>query len=290
MAANGTYQVTVTRRAADIRAAQELRHDIFAGEFGAITPGPVGLDADEFDVDCDHVVVWYRPSSTAAISQAVATYRLLPPAAARGDRVYAGTQFDLAPLADLLPYTVETGRSCVRADHRNGATMALLWSSIAEYMMRGGHRYLVGCTSVPLTDGGELAAGVWQQVSHRHLDARRQCAPRHPWTPGTAPPAVVRFPALLQGYLRLGATVVGPPAHDAQFNCVDFLVLLDLHAMDSRYLRYFMSGITGPDRATASRGGGSGDSRFAQPAAEPGNSSEDERTADQRRRGQPFTE
>ena len=52
----GTYQVTVTRRAADIRAAQQLRHDIFAGEFGAITPGPVGLDADEFDAACDHVV------------------------------------------------------------------------------------------------------------------------------------------------------------------------------------------------------------------------------------------
>jgi putative hemolysin len=242
----GTYQVTVTRRAADIRAAQQLRHDIFAGEFGAITPGPVGLDADEFDAACDHVVVWHR--RRGGTTEAVATYRLLPPGAVPGGRIYAGTQFDLTGIAELLPYTVETGRSCVRADHRNGATMALLWSSIAEYMMRGGHRYLVGCTSVPLTDGGELAAGVWQQVQHRHLATGRHCAPLHPWAPGPVPPAVVRFPALLQGYLRLGATVVGPPAHDAEFNCVDFLVLLDLHAMDSRYLRFFLSGITGADR------------------------------------------
>ncbi|WP_111766777.1 GNAT family N-acetyltransferase [Nakamurella deserti] len=239
------YTVTVTRQSDDIRSAQRLRHQIFAGEFGAITPGPVGLDADGFDEAGDHVIVTHTPRPGAA-PETVATYRLLPPAS-RSTGLYSETEFDLDRIAGLLPYTVEGGRSCVRADHRNGATMSLLWSAIAQYMMRGGHRYLIGCSSIPLTDGGELAAGVWQDLQVSHRDPRFSCPPRRPWVPGP-PPAVVRFPSLLKGYLRLGATVLGPPAHDPLFNCVDLLILLDLQNADQRYLRRFLpaTGQPGP--------------------------------------------
>lgn len=231
------YTVTVTRQSDDIRSAQRLRHQIFAGEFGAITPGPVGLDADGFDEASDHVIVWHtRKPGTPA--EAVATYRLLPPGGGSG--LYSETEFDLTAVSGLLPYTVEGGRSCVRADHRNGATMSLLWSAIAQYMMRGGHRYLIGCSSIPLTDGGELAAGVWHDLQVSHRDPRWSCPPRRAWAAGPTPPAVVRFPALLKGYLRLGATVLGPPAHDPLFNCADLLILLDLQNADQRYLRRFL--------------------------------------------------
>ena len=160
------YTVTVTRHDDDIRSAQRLRHQVFAGEFGAITPGPVGLDADGFDAVGDHVLVRHTPRP-ASTTETVATYRLLPPET-RGPDLYCGTEFDLTPVAGLLPYTVEGGRSCVRLDHRNGATMSLLWSAIARYMMRGGHRYLIGCSSIPLTDGGETAAGVGAAVEDVH--------------------------------------------------------------------------------------------------------------------------
>lgn len=230
--------MTVTRQPDDIRSAQRLRHQIFAGEFGAITPGPVGLDADGFDDASDHVIVWYS-GDLGGPAEAVATYRLLPPGA-WSFGLYSETEFDLASVAHLLPYTVEGGRSCVRADHRNGATMSLLWSAIAQYMMRGAHRYLIGCSSIPLTDGGELASGVWNDLQVSHLDTRWTCPPRRPWEPGAVPPAVVRFPSLLKGYLRLGATVLGPPAHDPLFNCADLLILLDLQNADQRYLRRFL--------------------------------------------------
>ncbi len=243
--ADAGYTVTVTRRPEDIRAAQRLRYDIFSGEFSAATQGPAGLDADELDPTSDHLVVWHRPDRTmipgprrSAVSEAVATYRLLPPG--RSQNHYAAAEFDLRALRDILPYTVETGRSCVRVDHRNGATMALLWSAIGEYMMRGGHRYLLGCASVPLLDGGEAASGVWHQIQWRQLDRNYHCEPWRAWHPVPPPPALIRYPPLLQGYLRLGATVLGPPAHDPAFNCADFLVLLDLQSADPRYLRRFL--------------------------------------------------
>jgi putative hemolysin len=240
------YQVTVGRIPEDVRAAQVLRHQTFAGEFGAITPGPVGLDADRFDAVCDHIVVWFT-SSDSSTAEAVATYRLLPPG--RSDfGFYADFEFDLTAVRPLLPYTVESGRSCVRVGHRNGATMALLWSAIAEYMMRGGYRYLIGCTSISLADGGETAAGVWSEIKTRYRDPLRECLPRRPWPGVPEPPALVRFPALLKGYLRLGATVLGPPALDAMFHCADFLVLLDLQNSDQRYLRRFLPEMAGTAR------------------------------------------
>ena len=50
------------------------------------------------------------------------------------------------------------------------------------------------------------------------------------------------LPALLRGYLRLGAWVCGEPAHDPDFDCADLYVLLSLERTDPRYLRHFLSG------------------------------------------------
>ena len=48
------------------------------------------------------------------------------------------------------------------------------------------------------------------------------------------------MPPLLRGYLRLGAWVCGAPAHDPDFDCADFPVLLGLDHMDPRYARFFL--------------------------------------------------
>jgi putative hemolysin len=73
---------------------------------------------------------------------------------------------DLAPLRRSL---VEIGRSCVHRDHRSGAVTGLVWAGIARYTLLTGNRWLTGCASVPLTDGGRTAAGVWDRALARHL-------------------------------------------------------------------------------------------------------------------------
>lgn len=73
-AAPTRYTVTLARDEDDVRAAQRLRHDVFAGELGALLSSPQpGLDVDPFDAYCDHLLV--RDTVTG---QVVGTYRLLP--------------------------------------------------------------------------------------------------------------------------------------------------------------------------------------------------------------------
>ncbi len=241
------YQITLAADAFDVLAAQRLRHDVFTGECGAITPGPPGLDIDEFDDVCDHLIVRKcdAPEGTSC-NPVIATYRLLPPYANDSDPralgLYSHREFDIRSLEGILHSTVEAGRSCVAAENRGTSPISLLWTGIARYMQLTSCRYLIGCASVSLADGGANAAAVADLLMERHLsNPEYRVSPRIRFhledVIRSARPVV---PPLLRGYLRLGAVVCGPPAVDSAFGTADFLVLLDLEAADPRYLRHFL--------------------------------------------------
>lgn len=237
------YVLRLASSQADVLAAQSLRYDVFALDMGAVTPGPPGLDADEFDDLCDHLVLWHRRPGRPA--EAVGTYRLLPPHSndhqPRANGLISHREFGLMPMESILDRTVEIGRACVRADHRGGPAVAMLWRGIASYLAMAGHRYLLGCASMPMTDGGRTAAAFWDRAVLEHLaPAHRRCRPRNPVPIGRLPRAGrVVLPPLLAGYLRLGAKVCGPPAHDEMFGTADFLLLLDLAEVKPGHLSRF---------------------------------------------------
>jgi len=233
------YTLLVARSGPDVQAAQRLRHQVFACEMGARLHSPApGLDVDRFDEFCDHLLV--REEATGEI---VGTYRMLPPdRAAAAGALYAESEFDLTAIGALRPALVETGRSCVHPEHRSGAVISLVWAGISRYMMLSGHRWLAGCASVSLADGGSLVHGVWNAVRDRHVaPPGYRVRPHVPWQVDTAPalPRTV-LPPLLKGYLRLGAWVCGPPAHDPRFGVADLFVVLGMDNIDQRYLRFFL--------------------------------------------------
>ncbi|MER6529301.1 GNAT family N-acyltransferase [Streptomyces sp. NPDC001508] len=239
-AAPTRYTVTLAADEADVRAAQRLRHEVFAGEMGALlsTPQP-GHDIDPFDAYCDHLLV--RDTMTG---QVVGTYRLLPPdRAAVAGRLYSEGEFDLTALDGIRPGLVEVGRSCVHPDHRDGTVIGLIWAGIARYMVDRGHEWLAGCCSIPLADGGALASATWHRVSAKYLAPEEfRVRPLLPWVPkAEAPTERTELPALLRGYLRLGAWVCAEPAHDPDFGVADLYVLLSMRRVNSRYLRHFLS-------------------------------------------------
>lgn len=235
------YSLLLTRNDEEVRAAQRLRYQVFAGELGATLSGPEnGLDTDRFDEHCDHLVV--RADDTGEI---VGTYRMLPPErAVEAGGYYSETEFDMSAFARLRTSLVEAGRSCVHPDHRNGAVIGLVWAGIARYLLLTGHNHLTGCASIPLADGGAFARGVWETVrAKNHSPEDLRVNPLHPWDFESAPrPERAVIPPLLRGYLRLGAWVCGPPAHDPEFGVADLLILLPLERVDTRYLRFFLGG------------------------------------------------
>jgi putative hemolysin len=230
------YHVSLAVDDSEIREAQRLRYQVFAGEMGArlssILPGH---DIDLYDPYCDHLLV-----RDLASGEVVGTYRILPPdAAKRVGSYYAEQEFDLTRLNFLRPRMAELGRSCVHPAHRSGAVIARLWAGLADYMTRYGHETIVGCASIGMADGGHIAASVHRQVAER-------CMAPVEWhvTPRTRLPVeslddgqTAALPPLIKGYTRLGAMVCGEPAWDPDFNTADLLMLLPLKQLNQGYAR-----------------------------------------------------
>jgi len=230
--------VGLARTTDEVEQIQRLRYTVFTEDMGAVFPDAHdGIEQDRFDPWCEHLMV--RELDTGRV---VGTYRILTPEKAReAGGYYSESEFDLSGLGSLRDQLVEVGRSCTHADHRNGAVIMLLWSGLAEFLRRGGYRYLLGCASVSLRDDGVTAAEVWRNVS-KHLQdpALPRVKPLHRYPVerlnSTLP---ARVPPLIKGYLKLGARVCGEPAWDPDFNAADFPVLLTMDGMDERYRRHF---------------------------------------------------
>ncbi len=240
------YSVSWASTPSELRAAQALRWQVFASELGAKLNSPVhGLDIDEFDPFCEHLLV------KDGRGEVVGTYRaLLPEQAELACGWYSSTEFYLKPLLPQAHRAMEVGRSCVHADHRNGTVMMMLWQALARHMDSHGLDRLFGCVSVPTrADGGRMAASLWQHfVEKQHLDAELFCKPRIPLNVGALDGSMLEaklvMPPLLKGYLRLGAKIASAPALDESFGCADFLIVLRKEDIAARYARHFFGQAT----------------------------------------------
>ena len=242
------FDVAWARDEEDVRQAQRLRYQIFAEEMGAHLTVPHGApahhDIDLFDPFCEHLLV-RAPATDGEPGPVIGTYRVLTPANARRvGGLYSDGEFDLTRLRPLRAKMVELGRSCVHPDWRSGGVILALWAALAEFMHRNALDTMVGCASVSMRDGGHFAASLWTQLRQTHLAAIDcRVAPR------LALPVeelehdlAVEAPALIKGYLRCGAKVLGAPAWDPDFNTADLPMLLRIEDLPARYRRHFLAG------------------------------------------------
>jgi putative hemolysin len=206
---------------------------------GAHVPGGErGIDCDLYDAHCEHLLV--RDTGNGEV---VGTYRLLPgPKAREIGSFYADDEFDMTRLRHLRDATVEIGRSCVHPDYRTGATIGMLWAGLTEFAARHNYRYLIGCASLSMADGGCNAASLYRRLCRNHLSpAEYRVFPRCELPLAALDRDVDAVPpALVKGYLRVGAWICGAPAWDPDFNTADLLMLLPLSRMNPRYARHFM--------------------------------------------------
>ncbi|MBX9793260.1 MAG: GNAT family N-acetyltransferase [Burkholderiaceae bacterium] len=240
-------RVSWARHDDEVREAQRLRYQVFATELGARLAAPhgapAGHDIDVYDAYCEHLLVRTAPSDDGEPGAVVGTYRVLTPAAAqRIGGLYSETEFDLTRLRSLRPKMVELGRSCVHPDWRSGGVILTLWSALIEFMHRNGLETMIGCASIGMHDGGHVAASLWEQLRRTHLaPIERQVPPRLPLPVGELRRDLcVDAPALIRGYLRCGAKVLGPPAWDPDFNTADLPMMMRMQDLPGRYRRHFL--------------------------------------------------
>ncbi len=241
--ARGGLVVTWARHGDEVREAQRLRYRVFADEMGArLSTSVPGHDIDLFDNYCEHLLV-----RDEASNEVIGTYRVLTPAQAkRVGSTYSDTEFDLIRLRSLRERMVELGRSCVHPDHRHGGVIMALWGALGEFMVRNQLDTMIGCASIPMLHNGmvsgDVAASIWHQLKATHLaPIELHVRPRLPLPVEMLDSTLqVEPPALIKGYLRLGAKVLGAPAWDPDFNTADLPMLMRIADLPARYRKHFL--------------------------------------------------
>jgi putative hemolysin len=230
------YNVRFAQAKEDLQAAQSLRYRVFNLELGE------GLesshenerDVDEYDRQCDHLLVIERDSD-----RVIGTYRMQTYETARKHNgFYTENEFDLSTLPDeVLEKSVEVGRACIEKEHRNGRVLYLLWRGIAEYMKLTSSRYLFGCCSITSTDprDGWVVMDYLRNHGHVHDDYNLDTTADYncPETDREDDAwKQIKLPQLFRLYLDLGAKTLSKPALDSEFNTIDYLIIVDVKALD----------------------------------------------------------
>ncbi len=200
-------------------------------------PGDRGAAAVD-SPGAEHLVV--RVDATGEV---VAVHRIRAAGAGRPLEARAG--FEVDALDPLRPSLIEVELSAAEQVAPAGPAVAeLVCTGLIGHLLLTGNRWLVGRVGVGLADGGRAAGSAWDLALAHHLaPPRYRVRPRRPWDPQALRwPRRTAAPPLMVSLLRLGAWVCGPPAHDADRDRAEFLVLLDLNQADGSRLRYFLGG------------------------------------------------
>ena len=239
------FNIKLAEGADEVRSAQRLRYQVFVEEMGCRLPAShdEGLDVDPFDPLCDHIIIIDKRTN-----ETIGTYRLLRRSrlGAQG-RFYAEGEFDIASIRALPGEILELGRSCVHKDYRRQAILNSLWVQIAAYIKEHRVTYLFGCSSVYTTQPQEVSR-YYDLLSRRYgaPDAARVRPVQGREVPGLTlgtlkhdeeKEVLLKLPALIRSYLKLGARVCGPPALDKEFGTVDFFILLSVAEISRTYLQ-----------------------------------------------------
>ncbi|MBV8674710.1 MAG: GNAT family N-acetyltransferase [Acidobacteriaceae bacterium] len=223
----GKYQIRVAQSLSERESACRLRFRVFNIELGEglISSYSTGMDQDQFDLFCDHLIVEDRSRG-----EIVGTYRMQSGiTAARHLGYYSAQEFDFQPYEPIRNLVLELGRASIDRDHRSSEVLTLLWRGIVQYSKFYGLRYLIGCSSLTSQDP-QAGWAMYSQISQFLVAPEFRTMP----VPGYALPRAsgsmpeVKIPKLIKTYIAVGAKICGPPAWDREFGTIDFLTLVDL--------------------------------------------------------------
>lgn len=209
------YRSRLAETPADVEAAQALRHLAFHDA--------EGLDADEFDAICTHILVEDQRDD-----RLVCCFRILP--LTGGDEIarsYSAQYYELSALEAYEGRMVEMGRFCMHPEVSDPDVLRVAWGAMTAYVDDNAVELLFGCASFAGTEATEYY-DAFAMLKARHLGPKR-------WLPKVKAPNVFRFaqrlrrkpdakkamrrmPPLLKTYLMMGGWVSDHAVVDAKMN------------------------------------------------------------------------
>jgi putative hemolysin len=240
----GRFLIKTITTQAELVQAYALRYQVFQVELIGSSEAQ-GFDHDEYDLVSDHLAVFDLKSGLM-----IATCRLN--CSLFSDQFYTASEFHCTSLLERSETKLEIGRVCVLPDFRRGIVLILLWRAIAEYMVRTESKVLFGCGSV-MTENVQEAAILYRYLleegkvrldplirpsqNYHSLEFDRLITGVTRLTSEERIFAKELLPALCRSYFDIGCYVVGPPAFDKAFKCIDFLTVLESEELDARVRR-----------------------------------------------------
>lgn len=235
-----------------VEQAQSLRYDVFVGEIGAKASREVmrrQRDFDDFDAVCDHLLV-IDDAVAPGKNPVVGTYRLIRgTAAGRLGRFYSQSEYDVARIAAFNDDILELGRSCIRKEYRNTATLQMLWRGIGAYVAHYNVQMMFGCASFPGTQLEPIKKHL-SYLYHHHLapEAIRAKALAEQYismnwcSAEESKDRAVRatLPPLIKGYLGVGGFIGDGAVYDYVCNTIDVAIIVQTERLKQNYQRRYV--------------------------------------------------
>lgn len=197
----GRYRVRLASGAADLAAAQRLRHLAFRGV--------AGVDADRFDAAWQHLLIESLPDGDIV---GTCRFRIFSNGAESGGG-YTAQFYDLSAFCAISAPVMEVGRFCMAPGMRDPDALRLAWAALTRVVEARGVALLFGCSSFAGVDPADHADAL-ATLAARHLAPDRlrpkagggekvqlRTGPHDPRR------AMAQMPPLLRSYLAMGGWV-----------------------------------------------------------------------------------
>jgi putative hemolysin len=249
---SGSLEVRLAENSLEIDAAQALRYKVFYEEMMAkstIKQNKLKRDIDDFDHYFDHILVFDNKIKGSTREKVIGTYRLNRGQHYNKEKLfYTSNEYDISNLINYKGNILELGRSCVAKDYRTGSTMQLLWSFIAQYVLKYEIKIMFGCASFPGIKA-ELHKKAFDYLYRNYLAPKdiRPIALKNRYVnmkyKGSVEYSFKEFlsqiPPLIKGYIRLGAFIGDGAVIDYDFNTTDICIVLPTEKIASRYKLHY---------------------------------------------------
>ena len=203
------------------------------------------VDKDEYDEYCDHLIAIDLKTNEIA-----GTYRLI-----RKEHLYnlndflTEKEFNIDNIKSDQFDILELGRAVVKEEYRQSNVISFLWKGLIRYAINYNIKFMFGTACFhgidPLVYKKELS---YLYHYHRPSNELKTYARKsHASSINLLPIEEIdieadsrELPALIKGYLRLGAYVSEDAFIDIEFNALDVLILLEIEKINPRYIKKYL--------------------------------------------------